>query len=76
MKYTSIEAISAVMAAKGETNASLGKRIGKTSAAMWDRLNKKNVGVPLMVEMARAMNYKVLLVPDDKPVREGEYELK
>lgn len=75
-KITSVQAVLEIMGIKGETNVSLGKKIGKTSAAMWDRLNRDNLSVSTLVEMVTVMGYKVIVVPDDKPVRKGEYEVK
>lgn len=70
------------------TCAVLGKRIGVKNTTIWDRLyNKSKKGdegkpgtqdlkVSLMVQMLRGMGYKLIAVPDAKPVQEGEYVLK
>jgi predicted XRE-type DNA-binding protein len=78
-KMTPAEVIGLVMESKGMTNATVGKRIGLTSASMWDRLNNKkkvSMKVGTLVQMLSAMDYKVIAVPNDRSLREGEYELK
>lgn len=78
-KMTPAEVVELVMEEKGMTNATVGKRIGLTSASMWDRLNNKkkvSMKVGTLVQMLTAMDYKVIAVPSDKSLREGEYELK
>jgi hypothetical protein len=78
-KMTPSEVVELVMEEKGMTNATVGKRIGLTSASMWDRLNNKkkvSMKVGTLVQMLTAMDYKVIAVPNDRNLREGEYELK
>lgn len=78
-KMTPAEVVELVMEEKGMTNATVGKRIGLTSASMWDRLNNKkkvSMKVGTLVQMLTAMDYKVIAVPSDRSLREGEYELK
>lgn len=78
-KMTPAEVVELVMEEKGMTNATVGKRIGLTSASMWDRLNNKkkvSMKVGTIVQMLTAMDYKVIAVPSDRSLREGEYELK
>lgn len=78
-KMTPAEVIGLVMENKGMTNAIVSKRIGLTSASMWDRLNNKkkvSMKVGTLVQMLSAMDYKVIVVPNDRSLREGEYELK
>ena len=78
-KMTAAEVVGLVMENKGMTNATVGKRIGKSSAAMWDRLNNKDrasMKIETLAQMLSAMDYKVIAVPNDRSLREGEYELK
>ena len=78
-KMNPAEVVSAVMEVKEVTNATLSKRIGLTSASIWDRLNNKktvSMKVSSLVQMLAAMDYKVVAVPHDRSLREGEYELK
>ena len=76
-----VEAVKAVMEKTGYTCASLGKSIGVKNTAIWDRLNNSrkktdNMKIDTMVQMLRSMQYKVVIVPADKRVQEGEFELK
>lgn len=67
-----------VMESNGISNADLAKRLGVSNATIWERLNNKNVKdipVSLMVDMLKVMDYKVLVVPADRRIREEEYEV-
>ena len=72
------EILKQVMESKGISNADLAKRLGVSNATIWERLNNKNVKdipVSLMVDMLKVMDYKVLVVPADRRIREEEYEV-
>ena len=47
-----------------------------TPQTMYERLAKDNMKVNNFCEMARVLGMKVVLVPNDKPVRTGEFEIK
>lgn len=72
------EVLKAVMEHQDITNAILAKRLNITSAAVWERLNNKNVKdipVSLLSEMLQALNYKVIVVPEDTELPEGGYQI-
>lgn len=66
-----------LMKAQGINNVTLATRLGISSAAMWDRLNGKNkdIGVDLLREMLKAMDYKLIAVPRNARVPEEGYEV-
>lgn len=75
-RMTATETVRKVMEGAGHTNATLGKAIGVTNTAIWDRLKKDNMRVDTLVQMLSAMGYKLIAVPSDQRMREGWYELK
>lgn len=79
------EVVVEVMNLFGYTPAKLGKRIGVAPAAIWERLygsrkvkerNSVDMKVSSLAAMLRGMDYKLIAVPVDKPMKSGEYELK
>lgn len=78
-KMTPAEVVELIMENKGMTNATVSKRIGISGASMWDRLNNKkkaSMKIDTLVQMLLAMDYKLIAVPNDRNLKEGEYELK
>ena len=72
------EAIKEVMSKKGLSNADVAKRLNISNAALWERLNNKNVKdipVSLLSEMLRVMDYKVMIVPSSARMPEGGIEI-
>ena len=69
-------ALKEVMRRQGVTNADMSKRMSVTPQTMYERLAKDNMKVNNFCEMARVLGMKVVLVPNDKPVRAGEFEIK
>lgn len=69
-------ALKEVMRRQGVTNADMSKRMSVTPQTMYERLAKDNMKVNNFCEMARVLGMKVMLVPNDKPVRAGEFEIK
>lgn len=69
-------ALKEVMRRQGVTNADMSKRMNVTPQTMYERLAKDNMKVNIFCEMARVLGMKVVLVPNDKPVRTGEFEIK
>ena len=70
------EVIKRIMEAKGVTNADIAKRLNLTNAAVWERLNNKNVKdipVSLLSEMLRVLDYKILVVPASARIPEKGY---
>jgi len=70
--------IKSIMDANSITNATLAHRLGITNAAIWDRLNNKGVkdlSVSTLSDMARNLDYKVVVVPRNSRIPEGGYEV-
>ena len=72
--------IKSIMVEQNVSNAQLADRINRnaekkvSNAAIWDRLNNshnKSMSVSTALEMLNALNYKLIIVPDDKNVKGG-----
>lgn len=73
MKATEI--VKEIMEQQGIGQTALGKRIGVRNDAIYQRLKQDNISVDRLVQMLNAMDYKLVIVPSSKQVREGEYEV-
>ena len=73
MKATEI--VKGIMEQQGIGQTALGKRIGVRNDAIYQRLKQDNIGVDRLVQMLNALDYKLVIVPSNKQVREGEYEV-
>lgn len=66
-----------IMVKQDTTNAVLAKRLSVSNATIWDRLNnrkgRKDIPVSLLNEMLKALDYKVIIVPCNKKISEGDY---
>lgn len=51
------------------------RRLGKSPRLVSDRLHHPNISIEKLQEMLRVLDYKILIVPSDRRVREGEYEV-
>lgn len=71
-----LEAISEIMRITGVTKTALGRRIGKTDAAVGMKFHQKSITVTSVDEMARALGYKIVLMPDTQPTPKGGYEIE
>lgn len=61
----STDAIKQIMKEQGISQAVLAKRVGaKDNITINKRLMMKNISMKLMTEMARALGYKIILMPD------------
>ena len=72
------EIVKTIMEKNGISNAMLAHRLEVSLATMWDRVNSKKVkDIPLSTlnEMVRALDYKIVVVPSNKKVNVGEYEV-
>lgn len=73
------ELVKIVMKEQEVTNAVLAKRLGITQAALWDRLDttprkgkpRKDLTVAIFAEMLKALDYKVVVIPENARVRDG-----
>lgn len=72
------EIVAAIMEKTGTSNATLAHKLEVSIATMWDRINSKKVkDIPLstMNDMVRAMDYKIIVVPFSRKLKEDEYEV-
>ena len=76
MKMIATEAIKAIMSKQGVKGAALADRIKVKYGTLRERLTQKNVSIGKLEEMARALDYKVLLVPRDTKLPDGGYEIE
>jgi len=74
MKAT--EAVRKIMEDKGVTLTELAGRSGKKVNVIWDRLSQKNISVEKLNEMARVLDYKIIMVPRETRMSEGYYEVE
>lgn len=71
-----MEAVRAIMEAKGLRPAVLCDRLNIKSNVLSERFKQKNVSVEKLNEMLRAMDYKVVIVPRETRIPEGGYEIE
>lgn len=74
MKATEI--VKDIMEKQGVGQTTLGKRIGVKNDAIYQRLKQDNISVDRLLQMLAAMDYKLVIVPASKSVRDGEYEVE
>lgn len=70
------EAIRKIMEREGLTLMQLSNRMGKKNNVVWDRIEHSNISLKKLDEIVRTMNYKVVLVPDNFRVSDGQYEIE
>ena len=73
MKTTNI--LKALMKNQGIGNAVLGKRIGLAHNVVYQRINQKNISVNALNQMLSAMDYKIVIVPASRRMKDDEYEV-
>ena len=70
--------IKKIMKDKGLRNKVVAERLGLTDQAFWDRLSntkRKTMGIEASVEMLRAMDYKLVVMPRNARMPEGAMEV-
>lgn len=78
IKMRGREIVRAIMDKNGVSNAQLAHQMEVSLATMWDRVNSKKVkDIPLSTlnDMIRALGYKIVVVPSNKRIADGEYEV-
>jgi hypothetical protein len=61
--------IKSIMASEGANNPAMGYMLGIDRNAVWQRLNnQRRMSVPMLVEMAHALGYRVVIEPVVKNV--------
>lgn len=58
------------------TQTALGKRIGIKNDTLYQRLRHQNISINALMPMLRAMDYKIVIVPSNRQVKEDEYEVE
>lgn len=67
------DAIKAILDAENVRRPELGQRMGLSADAVWQRLhNQKGLSVSVLVEMASALGYKLVLEPVVKTVTDAD----
>lgn len=72
---TTSEIVKALMQKTGLGNAALGKRIGIKHDTVYQRLQQKNISINALNQMLSAMDYKIIIVPASRRVKEDEFEV-
>lgn len=73
MKVTEI--IRMVMNLTGVKPSILASRLGIKNNVLSERLSQTNISVVKLNEMLRVLDYKVVVVPSDRRLKEGEFEI-
>ena len=76
---TAKEIVKKIMEDTKTTNAEMAASLKISQAAVWDRLNPKktdNLTINKLDAMLRHLKYKIVIVPYNKRVSDGEYEVK
>lgn len=73
MKATTI--LKTLMTEQGIGNTVLGKRIGVKHDAVYQRLHQENISVNALNQMLSAMDYKIVIVPATRRMKDDEYEV-
>lgn len=67
--------VKALLEEKGIKTNEFARRINQSPATTCNRLTQKNISIDKLQEMLRVLDCKILIVPADRRVREGEYEV-
>lgn len=73
MKATTI--LKSLMKSQGIGNSVLGKRIGLAHNVVYQRLHQENISVNALNQMLSAMDYKIVIVPASRRMKDDEYEV-
>ena len=72
---TASNILTTIMKLQGLGQTARGKRIGVKTDAVYQRLRQDNISIKALSQMLGAMDYKVIVVPADRRVRDDEYEV-
>ena len=64
-----------IMKKQEVSQVALGKRIGIKNDTLYQRLRHPNISINALTPMLRAMDYKLVIVPSNRQVRDDEYEV-
>ena len=74
MKWNEI--IRKILSDQKVTQSMLARRLDISKPTLNMRLSQKGIGLPIYMQMLKAVDYKVLVVPADRKVKEDEYEVE
>lgn len=72
------EIVAKIMGIKKISNAELAHKLDISVPTMWDRINTrktKDIPISTMNEMVRVMDYKIIVVPSNRQIKENEFEV-
>ncbi len=76
---TGKEIVKKIMEKQEVSNAELAHKVSVKPTAMWDRLNNvkiKDLNVSLLSQMVRALGFKIQIVPINRQLPDGGYEVE
>lgn len=76
---TGKEIVKKIMEEQSVGNAELAHKLSVKPTAMWDRLNNsktKDINVSLLSSMVRVLGYKIQIVPNNKKLPDGGFEIE
>lgn len=76
IQMVAMDALRRVMELTGVRPAVLCGRLNIESNVLSQRFKQKNVSVSKLNEMARMLDYKIVLVPRDAKIPDGGYEIE
>lgn len=71
-----MEAVKEIMKRKEMRPSTISEALGIKSNVLSERFKQKNVSVSKLNEMVRVMDYRVVLVPSDKPLDDDCIEVE
>lgn len=78
-KMTGKEIVKTIMSSQSISNADIAHKLSVKPTAMWDRLNNtktKDLNVSLLSAMVRVLGYKIQIVPMNKQLPDGGFEVE
>lgn len=69
------EAINAILKEQGLKKSVYAERLGITPQALNGRINYRNMTVNVAIDMLKALNYRLVLIPDTVKVPKEGYEV-
>lgn len=76
---TGKDVVKKIMEEQSVSNAELAHKLSVKPTAMWDRLNNvksKDLNVSLLSAMIRVLGYKIQIVPINKKLPDGGFEVE
>lgn len=74
-KVKSNEAIKAILKSKQMSKTALGRLLGHSPQVIHNRLERKTMEASSIIEMANALDYKVVIMPKASKLPKGGYEI-